>query len=68
MGQRKWYNFDLLRPIKQADNTLIESFNVSHRNKCLNNNWYYLIDHIKKKTILGGETIKGFFNTNRLVI
>ena len=40
---------DFSRPGKPTDNALIESFNGSFRDECLNSNWFLSVDDAKKK-------------------
>jgi len=40
---------DFSRPGKPTDNALIESFNGSFRDECLNTNWFLSIDDARKK-------------------
>ena len=40
---------DFSRPGKATDNVLIESFNGSFRDECLNTNWFLALDDARQK-------------------
>nr|WP_145924845.1 IS3 family transposase [Syntrophotalea acetylenivorans] len=51
---------DFSRPGKPTDNALIESFNGSFRDECLNTNWFLSIDDAKKKVDAWRRDYNGF--------
>jgi len=51
---------DFSRPGKPTDNALIESFNGSFRDECLNANWFLSIDDAKKKVEAWRKEYNGF--------
>lgn len=59
---------DFSKPGKPTDNALIESFNGSFRDECLNTNWFLSVDDAKKKLKLGEEITTGFAYTHRWAI
>ena len=61
----KWaYEHDVIldfsRPGKPTDNALIESFNGSFRDECLNTNWFLSIDDARKKVDTWRRDYNGF--------
>jgi putative transposase len=40
---------DYSRPGKPIDNALVESFNGSHRDECLNTNWFLSLEDAREK-------------------
>jgi putative transposase len=61
----KWaYEHDVIldfsRPGKPTDNALIESFNGSFRDECLNTNWFLSIDDVRKKVDTWRRDYNGF--------
>ncbi|WP_395754931.1 transposase [Edwardsiella ictaluri] len=53
----KWYNNGLLTAGKPTDNALIESFNGSFRDECLNVHWFLLPDDAQEKSSSGDRNI-----------
>ena len=51
---------DFSRPGKPTDNALIESFNGSFRDECLNANWFLSIDDARKKVEAWRKDYNGF--------
>ena len=51
---------DYSRPGKPTDNALIESFNGSFRDECLNANWFLSVDDAKKKIEAWRKDYNGF--------
>ena len=51
---------DFSRPGKPTDNALIESFNGSFRDECLNTNWFLSIDDARKKVDTWRRDYNGF--------
>lgn len=51
---------DFSRPGKPTDNALIESFNGSFRDECLNANWFLSIDDARKKVEAWRRDYNGF--------
>ncbi len=51
---------DFSRPGKPTDNALIESFNGSFRDECLNTNWFLSLDDARKKVEAWRKDYNGF--------
>jgi putative transposase len=51
---------DFSRPGKPTDNALIESFNGSFRDECLNTNWFLSVDDARKKVDTWRRDYNGF--------
>lgn len=51
---------DFSRPGKPTDNALIESFNGSFRDECLNAHWFLSLDDARKKTEAWRKEYNGF--------
>jgi len=56
----KGVTLDFSRPGKPTDNALIESFNGSFRDECLNANWFLSIDDARKKVEAWRKDYNGF--------